>query len=229
MSGLIDLDRRHPAIRNALLIILGVAVVVYGIARMSSSVQPERLARTIPSTSVAACISTYQAVVTPQAVSVTALRDLDIFCYNMIAKQLRIQEQITRDDALELQKFEDIVMLWMVVAITLSGVGLAGLQLYASYQLALAGHASFMTDGATDLNYTNKSIAIKSSVMGLIILVISFAFFLVYVLKINPVRTIEMVTVPMEPPAAAGSVGPRQSGPMVPLPQPSGFARPPAT
>jgi hypothetical protein len=220
MSGLIDLDRRHPAIRNTLLAILGLAAVVYGIVRISSGVEPERLARTTPATSVAACISTYQPIVVPPATSVTALMDLGGSCYNMIALQLRIEEQIARDDALELQKFEDIVMLWMVVAITLSGVGLAGLQLYASYQLAVAGYGKFMADGTTDLSYSDKSVAIKSSVMGLIILVISFAFFLVFVFEINPVRTVEMVAVPLEP----GRL--QQSGPMVPVQPPAGPVRP---
>jgi hypothetical protein len=244
MSGLIDLDRRYSAIRNTLLAILCLAVVVYGVVRISSSVEPERLTRTTPATSVAACMSTYQSTVAPPPVSVTALRDLDGFCYNMIAKQLWIEEQIARDDAFVLQKFENLVMLWMVVAITLSGVGLAGLQLYASYQLALSGHGKFMADGATDLSYSDKSVAIKSSVMGLIILVISFAFFMVFVVYLHPIRTVEMIARPLPPPAAsvgpqqsgptvplpppAGSVGPQQSGPMVPLPTPAASAAPPA-
>jgi hypothetical protein len=234
MLGLIDLDRRHSAIRNTLLAILAVAMVIYAVARISSSVGPERLARTTPATNVSDCISTYQSIVVPSAVTVIALADLDVFCYNMIAKQLRIQEQIARDDALELQKFENIVMLWMVVAITLSGVGLAGLQLYASYQLAVTGRGIFMADGATDLSYSDKNVAIKSSVMGLIILVISFAFFLVFVLYLHPIRTLELVAVPMVPPSLAassepqqtGPMAPQQSGPMVPFPPPAGSVEP---
>jgi O-antigen ligase len=224
MSGLIDLDRRYAAIRNTLLGILCLAVVVYGVVRISSSVEPERLTRTTPATSVAACISTYQSIVAPPPASVTALTELDAFCYNMIAKQLRIEEQIARDDAFVLQKFENLVLLWMVVAITLSGVGLAGLQLYASYQLALAGHGKFMADGATDLSYSDKSVAIKSSVVGLIILVISFAFFMVFVRDLHPIRTIEMVAPVLPSPAA--SAGPYQSGPMVPVLPPAGSAGP---
>src|SRR4051812_14420660 len=145
MSGLIDIDRRHPAIRNALLVILGLAMLLFFVVRMSSRIEWTRPAADMPSTSVAAYIASYRTMADPLIITLDALTQLDTFCYNMLAKQLRIEEQIDRDETFELQKFENIVLLWMVVAITLAGVGLAGLQLLGSYQLAkAAGQASFM-------------------------------------------------------------------------------------
>lgn len=241
MSGLLRLDRRHRGLRNTLLAILGLTVVVLVVARISARYEPTRFVHDTPITSVPACITAYRPTVQPSPVTIDALTQLDVFCFNMLAKQLRVEEQVGRNDALEVQKFENIVMLWMVVAITVSGVGLAGLQLLGSYELAKAGREKFMGD-ATDLSYTDKNVAVKSSVVGVIILTISFAFFLVFVIYLHPVKQMEMVAVPVPPPPASPSpslaappatepgppatpppAGPQQSGPMVPLaPQPPG-------
>jgi hypothetical protein len=106
------------------------------------------------------------------------------------------------------QQYENHVLLWMVVAITLSGVGLAGVQLFAAYRLAnsmayvarlenvkLAPKDAPEIDdlqraplvirepdlgGSIDFDKSGK-LSFKSSVTGLLILVVSFAFFLVFV------------------------------------------------
>jgi len=70
----------------------------------------------------------------------------------------------------------------MVVSITISGVILAGLQLFASYKLASVGKGVFEATG--EANITSHSMAVKSSVVGVVILAISFAFFLVFVLYV---------------------------------------------
>jgi len=59
---------------------------------------------------------------------------------------------------------------------------LAGLQLLASYRLASAGKSAFEQAGEVTLG--THSMAVKSSVVGVIILAISFAFFLVFVIYV---------------------------------------------
>jgi hypothetical protein len=60
-------------------------------------------------------------------------------CYTIASSSLIVEEQQNRDSNLVLQKSENVVLMWMVVAITISGVILAGLQLYASFELAKKG------------------------------------------------------------------------------------------
>jgi len=77
------------------------------------------------------------------------------------------------------QELDERVTLWMVVAITMSGVVMSGLQLLLSYRLALSGRDEFDKD--IEISIQKDRIALKSSVVGLVILVISLAFFVVYV------------------------------------------------
>jgi hypothetical protein len=62
-------------------------------------------------------------------------------------------------------------------------VVLASLQLLASYNLAATGKGVFEQE-ASEVNISSQSMAVKSSVVGVIILAFSFAFFLVFVLYV---------------------------------------------
>ena len=75
----------------------------------------------------------------------------------------------------------------MVVAITISGVLLAGFQLLAAFRLANAGRGDFTQGG--ELSVDQKSISLKSSVTGVIVLTISLVFFITYVKWVYPIRT----------------------------------------
>src|SRR5260370_38463503 len=87
------------------------------------------------------------------------------------------------------QAYDERVLLWMVVVITLSGVFLAGLQLVGSYRLAAAA-------GRTDIEQSGEialqrdRISLKSSITGLFILLVSFAFFYVFVKQIVPLKEV---------------------------------------
>lgn len=72
------------------------------------------------------------------------------------------------------------VLMWMVVAVTFSGVLLAALQLMASYQMAAANGTQLSTE-AGELSVQHDRLVLKSSVTGLFILLLSFCFFLVFV------------------------------------------------
>ncbi|MGY6123602.1 hypothetical protein ACW9YQ_25075 (plasmid) [Paraburkholderia strydomiana] len=84
------------------------------------------------------------------------------------------------------QQFETIVLMWMVVVITFSGVLLAGVQLMAAYQLASVGKGSI--DNASELSFKSSELSVKSSYVGLLILAASFAFFFVFVEIVYPVN-----------------------------------------
>jgi hypothetical protein len=95
----------------------------------------------------------------------------------------------------------------MVVLITLSGVALAAVQLLTSYTLASTGH--LQGDGVTDLTLEQGKLAIKSSVTGLVVLVVSLAFFwiyIIYVYRIVPSADAKVI-------APTTSAGPIQKSP----------------
>src|ERR1700677_1499727 len=100
-------------------------------------------------------------------------------CYTLLNRESQISEFNVRAQAYEQQYSSTSVLLWMVVAITVSGVVLAGLQLLASYRLAVATGNNL--DQTNELTLARNQIVLKSSVTGLSIMLLSFAFFLVFV------------------------------------------------
>ena len=80
--------------------------------------------------------------------------------------------------------------MWMVVSITISGVLLSGLQLLVSYQLAVAGRGQFGESG--ELSLEKDRVSLKSSITGLFILIVSFAFFAVFVFEIYKIREVNV-------------------------------------
>jgi hypothetical protein len=115
----------------------------------------------------------------PTQLDVSLLRSTLEYCYTASYYAHAVREASVRYDLFTRQIFQNEVMLWMVVAITISGVILAGLQLFASYKISvLTKSASF---GDADMTFKADSIAIKSSLTGVLILVSSFLFFFVYV------------------------------------------------
>lgn len=88
------------------------------------------------------------------------------------------------------QARDEEILLWMVVAITVSGVGLAALQLFASFKLASAGQSSLDSPG--ELSLEKGRLSFRSSITGLFILLISFAFFYIFVSRIYVLRDIRI-------------------------------------
>jgi hypothetical protein len=130
---------------------------------------------------LAVCIEKYRAQTAAVTVNVPTLYDLNLFCYNSIGSQLKLDQEKIRRDSFVFQRNENVVLLYMVVVITISGVVLAGVQLLASYRLALAGRGELAGGGGSEITYSVNSVSLKSSVIGLTILAMSFAFFLVFV------------------------------------------------
>jgi hypothetical protein len=115
-------------------------------------------------------------------------------CGNQVYNILLLDDFLIRREKFIRQELDERVTLWMVVTITISGVLLAGLQLAASYKLATAGRGELANDNT--LKIEKDKIFLKSSVTGTVILAISLAFFIVYVLFIYSIKEI-----PIERPA----------------------------
>jgi hypothetical protein len=137
--------------------------------------------------------------------------EIRTLCASELSEQGRLNDFQLRRMAYFQQDYAGSVVLWMVVVITISGVILAGLQLAASYNLAASGRSRSplppeITDAtATDqpsspqgsstlfieaghLEVQKDRLILRSSITGLFILVVSFAFFLVFVTEVYRLR-----------------------------------------
>ncbi|MDX8130394.1 hypothetical protein QLH52_24095 [Methylomonas sp. OY6] len=100
-----------------------------------------------------------------------------------------------------IQNYDDTVVLWMVVFITISGIILAGLQLLISYRLAVAAGTD-LGDMGGEISLEKGKVSLKSSLSGIFILAISFAFFWLFVIEVykmevfDPDRKISSSTAP---------------------------------
>jgi hypothetical protein len=109
-----------------------------------------------------------------------SLRDVRDYCYALIRDQGLLSDFAIRQLNFFQQYRANGVLMWMVVAVTISGVLLAGVQLWASYQLAVAKRAELSADSG-ELILKRDRLVLRSSITGLFILLISFGFFLVFV------------------------------------------------
>jgi hypothetical protein len=163
------------------------------------------------------CMSEYGVKQNGQLTDYSVAQTVYYICYDILRTTGIAKEQSIRDDNFTFQRTENVVLMCMVVAITISGVILAGLQLLASYKLALTGRSFLIEGGQVDLNM--HSIALRSSVVGVIILGISFGFFLVFVLYVYTLKDaangVPIISPPTSSPVQANvGVGiPRQSNP----------------
>ncbi len=115
-------------------------------------------------------------------------------CYAQVNEEDILADFSVRKAAFINQQKQTTVLLWMVVAITLSGVILAGVQLIASYRLAFAGKTGI--EIASDLNIEKTRLSVKSSVTGVVILSISLAFFYIFVHEVYLIREQNVVVHP---------------------------------
>jgi hypothetical protein len=128
------------------------------------------------------CINNSTKAAGLQQISKDSFHEFSILCTSLIFNESALDDYRIRRMKFEQQYYAEGVTLWMVVAITISGVMLAAVQLMASYKLALIGKEAFAQDSSMALE--QGKVSLKSSITGLFILTISFAFFLVYVLYI---------------------------------------------
>jgi hypothetical protein len=133
--------------------------------------------------SIAQCIrQTLELIDLKRAPAEPDLRQLFEHCFAVVKSQELINDILVRKVGFIQQYHTNAILMWMVVLITISGVMLAAFQLFGSYQLAMIQKTDFAAAG--ELALKRDQIVLRSSITGLFILLISFAFFLVFVLYV---------------------------------------------
>ena len=138
------------------------------------------------------------------------LRDAREHCYSLIQAQGTLNDFAIRKMNFYQQYRANGVLMWMVVGVTFAGVVLAGLQLWASYRLAVSNKTSLL-DASGQLTLEANRLVLKSSITGLFILLVSFCFFLVFVFYVYrfemPADQSNLVP-PPSPTLPVGGLGP---------------------
>jgi hypothetical protein len=140
------------------------------------------------------CIDRYLGSRQGSRADVEALGQMRAVCYDIVADEQRVRRLNATARIYEGQLRQNNILLWMVVLLTFSGVALAGLQLWASYRLATAGKGELASGGEVSL--TPGSAAVKSSVIGVLILALSLAFFIIYVREVYRITPLTGGSVP---------------------------------
>src|SRR5258706_9256561 len=135
-----------------------------------------------------ACISSTLEIAKPAKMNVGVYERLLRLCGNEIFNALYLDDFRVRNEKFVRQYLDERVTLWMVVIITISGVVLAAIQLFMSFRLAIKGRAEFGKDNEVALE--SGKLSLKSSITGAVILALSFAFFMVYVIWIYTIHEV---------------------------------------
>jgi len=203
-SGLSPRSLSNPAALFGFLAVVVLSLwAIYGLWIRNADLRP--VSQTTEAAGVNSCMDRYAAgPIDDKPAQLNLLWSVYQLCDAMTSRKLLYEEQVIRNENFVFQRYENTIIMLMVVSITISGVILAGLQLFASYKLASAGKAVFEQAGEVTLD--SHSMAVKSSVVGVIILAISFAFFLVFVLYVY-------TFVPISNSGASASSSPPQTAP----------------
>lgn len=118
-----------------------------------------------------------------------SLPEIRDFCFGEIHEQGELNEFTIRN-TIHLQQYRsNSILLWLVVIITFSGVILSYIQISIARRIS-ATAPNTMTPNSepldSELIFERNRVTVRSSIIGLIILVVSFAFFLVYVAYVYP-------------------------------------------
>jgi hypothetical protein len=177
------------------LVMAGLALSAFGLMigySMKSSANSEPVVSTIEPQSLNQCAAEAIASMKPAGVDIRLLRSITDLCYSKLHGQALLHDFQLRRLKFIQQTYDERILLWMVVTITVSGVGLAGLQLLTSYRLAASGTTG--ADHSSEFVIQRDRIALKSSVTGLFVLLLSFGFFYVFVYEIYVIKEIDVGT-----------------------------------
>lgn len=103
-------------------------------------------------------------------------------CYEAIRLQGMLDDFRIRRTQFSRQGFDERVILWMVVMITVAGVLLSGLQLLAGYKLSKS--AEELSKSGSTLTVESGKVSLTSSIVGVMIFGMSFAFFYVFISQV---------------------------------------------
>lgn len=137
---------------------------------------------------IAACLARYARAIPSLHADVDRLDRYRAICENTLAGEHRLQTLAVNQQIYANQIVQNTVMLWMVVTITLAGVVMAGIQLWATYRLTLAGKGA-LADGG-EASFEQNRLVVRSSVVGVVILGLSLAFFTLYVLYVYRIEAL---------------------------------------
>ena len=146
---------------------------------VAGGMQPARAQQQLP---ITRCVQETLDRLKPDKPDLAMLGNISSYCEQRTYSEFNINDFTLRRDKFLQQDYDEMIMLWMVVGITGAGVFLAGMQLYASYKLAATGKTTLDKDSSVDLE--RNKISVRSSVTGLLILTVSFAFFVVFVWRV---------------------------------------------
>jgi hypothetical protein len=136
------------------------------------------------------CLSDVMQKLSPAQVNAGLYERVWRLCGNQIFNGLYLDDFLIRRQKLIQQGLDERVNLWLVVAITLSGVILAGFQLFMSFKLAADSRLDFAKDSQVTIE-TGK-ISLRSSITGVLILALSLAFFIIYVIYIYSIHELPL-------------------------------------
>jgi len=187
---------RHIAtIISPVLLILGMFVgfETLVVPMFSTSLSHNQVIQTSPQNFVQIqCIDRVLATINVPQLDIRAYEQVWKMCGTEQFNGLDLEDFRIRREKFTRQELDERVTLALVVGITISGVAMAALQLFMSYKLAQSGHSDLAKD--IELSIQKDKIAFKSSVIGLAILVISLAFFVVYVKWIYSIQEVPVAS-----------------------------------
>lgn len=164
--------------------------------------------------SVKECVDDALAKTKPTSVTGAHLYEASQVCLSQMHGEGSINDFRIRRLKFTQQTYDERVLLWMVVCITLSGVVLAGVQMVASFRLATIGKESFAQ--TAELAVEQGKLSLKSSVTGLFILICSFAFFWVFVYEIFVLKIVDVDAGRQTPPVMESKPVQLGAGPFAP-------------
>lgn len=178
--------------------IAGVAlatIVLLGLA--IGSIRPAEMEKVDPQVewpSMRLCVTDVLKDAAASGGPVPGFKEASDLCYTHLRAQGLINDFRFRRLKFVQQTYDERILLWMVVAVTLSGVALAAVQLLASFRLAQAGNgtAGQAVQQQTEMSIERGKLSVKSSITGLLILICSFAFFWVFVYEIYVIRVVDV-------------------------------------
>jgi hypothetical protein len=176
-SNIFSIDSKHH-LHSLLLIGIGAILIVICLVLIM------RLERAAPDNGwdaslFASCEKDAMANLKLEKTDVGMLDNISWFCFRRFNEIAEISALDVNRSMYAEQNIEDRVLMWMVVSITLSGVLLAGLQLFASFKLASDNKGGFEKDSVISLE--KNKLSFRSAVTGLMILFISLLFFIIFV------------------------------------------------
>jgi hypothetical protein len=137
------------------------------------------------------CRMAIQAQLGQTSVDLKTLAGIHGLCYVEVNEADTLQAFTQQLSALYNQQNQLPLLLWMVVILTVSGIGLAGVQLYGAYRLAFTGKGDLKDIGGR-IEISRERISLDSPVAGIVILIISFAFFFVFVKYVYLIQDVKI-------------------------------------